>query len=135
MKCPKCGSSLKPITYEGIRIEACPNCNGEWLDGDELRHVNWAREVRFDKDERRAVAQATKIKCVKLDGVDRDLACPKCGGHTDAVNYGGNTGIIIDSCTSCGGFRLDAGELEKIQMLVEGWDDGLKDDLAQYAPS
>lgn len=134
MKCPNCNSGLKTISYEGIQIETCPGCEGEWLDEGELANVNRARERRFDKEERRAVTQATKIKSVKLDDVDRDLTCPKCGGQTDAVNFGGNSGIIIDRCTSCGGIWLDAGELKKVQMLVEGWEDGLKNDLAKYAP-
>ena len=134
MRCPNCDSGLRTITYEGIQIETCSGCGGEWLDESELGHVNRAREVRFDKEERRAVAEATRIKGVKLDDVDRDLTCPKCGGQTDAVNYGGDTGIIIDRCTSCGGIWLGATELEKIQMVVEGWQDGLKDDLAKHAP-
>ena len=71
---------------------------------------------------------------MRLDTVDRDLICPKCGGQTDAINYGGDTGIIIDRCTGCRGIWLDASELEKIQMLVEVWQDGLGDDLKQYEP-
>ncbi len=134
MKCPSCQSGLKTIRYEGIRIETCSACGGEWLDADELGQVNRVREVRFDPDERRAVAEATKITGVKLADVDRDLPCPKCAGQTDAINFGGDTGIIIDRCTSCKGMWLDASELEKVQMLVEGWRDGLKDDLARFGP-
>ena len=134
MKCPSCHDALRTITYEGIKIETCPACGGEWLDDRELLHITRAREVRFDEGERRAVAAATKYKGVKLDDVDRDLTCPKCDGLTDAVNYGGGTGIIIDRCTDCSGIWLDGREMEKIQMLVEGWEDGLEDDLAKYAP-
>lgn len=134
MKCPNCDNSLTTMTYEGIRLETCPGCEGEWLDDAELKHVTQAREVRFDPQEQRAIAEATKIKGVILEDVDRDLICPKCGGQTDPINYGGNTGLIIDRCADCHGIWLDGGELEKIQMLVEGWEDGLKDDLAQYTP-
>ncbi len=134
MKCPNCDNTLATITYEGIRIETCPGCQGEWLDDNELGHVTRAREERFDPQERRAVAEATKIKGVVLADVDRDLVCPKCGGQTDPINYGGDTGLIIDRCTQCHGIWLDPGELEKIQMLIEGWEDGLPDDLAKYGP-
>ena len=134
MKCPNCDNSLATMTYEGIRIETCPGCEGEWLDDGELGHVVRAREIRFDPQERRAVAEATKIKGVVLADVDRDLACPKCGGQTDPINYGGNTGLIIDRCTQCHGIWLDHDELEKIQMLIEGWEDGLPDDLAKHGP-
>ena len=134
MKCPSCSASLSTIDYEGIRIETCSNCQGEWLDSGELRHVVTVREVRFNEEVRRAVAAAVKITPVKLAEVDRDLPCPKCGGATDALNYGGDTGIVVDKCTGCGGIWVDGGELEKIQMVVEGWEDGLPADLARYAP-
>jgi Zn-finger nucleic acid-binding protein len=65
---------------------------------------------------------------------DRDLKCPKCSGRTDALNYGGDTGIVIDKCPGCGGVWLDASELNSIQMVVEGWEDGLPADLAKYGP-
>jgi hypothetical protein len=134
MNCPHCQSRLETKTYEGIHIETCPGCHGEWLDEGELGHINRVRESRFEPQERRAVAAAIKIKGVKLSDVDRDLVCPKCRGQTDAVNFGGNSGIIMDRCTGCGGIWLDAEELEKVQMLVEGWQDGLQDDLAKYGP-
>jgi len=133
MECPNCDKTLRTMTYEGISVETCDGCKGEWLDHDELKHVVQAREQRFSPEERRAIAEATAITGVKLDEVDRDLNCPKCGGTTDAVNYGGDTGIIIDRCTECNGFWLDAEEIEKVQQVVEGWEDGLQDDLAKHS--
>ena len=117
MNCPSCKSRLSVTHYEGIEIEICNNCGGSWLDGDELGKIVKIREVRFDKDARRAIAESTTITPVVIADVDRDLSCPKCDGTTDAINYGGNTGIIIDRCTGCRGFWLDGGELEKIQMV------------------
>ncbi len=134
MNCPRCKHTLRTINYEGISIETCSKCKGEWLDDEELGHITKAREVCFDENERRAIAAATGITGVELEDVDDDLACPKCSGQTDPINYGGDTGIIIDRCTECHGIWLDGGEIEKIQMLIEGWEDGLKDDLAKYGP-
>lgn len=134
MNCPNCKHILRAVEYEGIHIETCTQCHGEWLDAGELGHIVKAREVLFDVQERKAVAAAASIKGVRLKDVDRDLRCPTCGGQTDAINYGGDTGIIIDRCTSCHGMWLDADELEKIQMLVEGWEDHLPDDLKKYGP-
>ena len=133
MQCPSCQETLRTMTYEGIKVETCDACGGEWLDAEELGHIVKTREVRFSAQERQAIAQATSIKGVRLSDVDRDLSCPKCGGTTDALNYGGDTGIILDRCTSCHGLWLDNEELEKIQKLVEGWEDGLEGDLAQYS--
>jgi len=133
MKCPNCNSPLKTITYEGIHIETCDGCGGEWLDAEELGQIASARETRFTPEERRAVASTAKITPVIVKDHDRDLQCPKCGGTTDALNYGGDSGIVIDRCIACHGIWLDRAELEGVQLLVEGWKDGLPADLAKHA--
>ena len=134
MQCPNCKSTLQTIDYEGIQIETCPDCEGEWLDAQELKHIVQVREVRFDKEERQAIAAATTITPINVKREDRDLRCPKCSGTTDALNYGGDTGIVIDKCTTCGGIWLDKGEMERIQQVVEGWKDGLPEMLAKHGP-
>lgn len=134
MNCPACSRPLRAIQYEGIEVETCDGCGGEWLDDGELGKIVRLREAKFTEEERRAVAQSAAITGVKLEDVDRDLVCPKCGGTTDALNYGGDTGVILDRCTACRGVWLDGAELEKIQMLVEGWNDQLPEDLAKYGP-
>lgn len=134
MNCPNCQGELTAVTYEGIQVETCPGCEGEWLDADELGKIVRIREAKFNEAECRALAAATPVKGVKLKDVDRDLTCPKCGGTTDPVHYGGDSGIIIDRCTVCNGLWLDGSELEKIQALVEGWEARLPEDLAKYGP-
>ena len=134
MNCPNCQGSLRPITYEGIKVETCPSCGGEWLDADELGKVVKIREQKFSEEQRRAIAESTTYTGVALKDADRDLTCPKCrgGSRTDAVNYGGGSGIVIEKCPSCRGIWLDKEELEKIQTLVEGWDDKLPEDLKKH---
>ncbi len=134
MQCPVCRETLRTIEYEGIEIETCDECEGEWLDHGELPKILQRREVQFDEEERRALVNATKIKGVPLKDVDRDLPCPKCGATTDAINYGGNTGIILDRCTGCKGIWFDGGELEKVQMLIEGWEETIGQDVKKHAP-
>jgi len=134
MECPNCHGQLSTIAYEGIDVETCAACGGEWLDADELGKIVKIRERKFSEPERRAIVESTTCTGVPLEEVDRDLLCPRCGGSTDAVNYGGDTGILIDRCTSCGGFWVDGAELEKIQALVEGWEDHLPEDLKEHAP-
>ena len=132
MRCPTCDASLTTIEYEGIHLDACPEGCGEWLDASELRHVVQVREKRFNEEERCAVAAAAKITPMPLAEHDRDLTCPKCGAPTTPVNYGGDTGIVIDRCGGCRGIWLDAGELDNIQMVVEGWQDHLPADLKKH---
>jgi Zn-finger nucleic acid-binding protein len=134
MQCPKCHQPMQGIDYEGVHIETCPACGGDWLDAGELDSIVRAREVRFDQKECLAIAQATKISHVKLATLNRHLTCPRCGGTTHPINYGDDSGLIIDKCAQCGGVWLEKGEIEKIQELVEGWEDELPEDLAQYGP-
>ncbi|MCB1152677.1 MAG: zf-TFIIB domain-containing protein [Deltaproteobacteria bacterium] len=43
MHCPKCGTRMKTIKFEGVAIDKCPHCEGIYLDKGELeqlRHEN-----------------------------------------------------------------------------------------------
>jgi Zn-finger nucleic acid-binding protein len=134
MQCPHCQKPLGPVTFQGVTIDVCPGCGGTWLGAGELGSIVEARQARFTKEEAVAVAHAAVITGVKLTDSDRSLACPNCGAKTHPVNYGDDSGIIIDECSACGGVWLDKGELDKIEELVEGWDDELPDDLARFGP-
>src|SRR5947209_2628414 len=120
MECPKCHQALQGVDYEGVHIDTCPACGGDWLDAGELASIVEARNRRFNEQECLAIAQAAKITGVKLSALNRHLTCPKCGGTTHPVNYGDDTGILIDKCAQCNGIWLERGELDKIEELVEG---------------
>ena len=132
MQCPSCGHDLRTTDYEGVPVETCDGCDGEWVDKLELGDIILIREKRFSPEERQAISAATPTTGVDLSQTGRSLVCPKCGEETQAINYGGTSGIILDRCAGCGGFWLDAGELEKVQMLVEGWEDQLPEDMAGH---
>ncbi len=36
MRCPKCGESLKEVSFQNILIDQCTGCSGVWLDPGEL---------------------------------------------------------------------------------------------------
>lgn len=45
MKCPKCGADLKEQAQGNVKVDACAECGGMWLDAGELdllRHVQKA---------------------------------------------------------------------------------------------
>ena len=134
MQCPTCHQPLRGIDYQGVHIETCPACGGDWLDAGELVNIVTARQARFTEQECVAVAQAAIITGTKLTDLNRHLTCPKCGGTTHPINYGEDTGLIIDKCVQCNGVWLARGELDKIDELVHGWDDELPDDMAKYGP-
>jgi uncharacterized protein len=39
MTCPSCGASLVELDRSGVRIDACRNCRGVWLDRGELERI------------------------------------------------------------------------------------------------
>ena len=43
MKCPKCGSDLDEINYQGVMIDRCNECKGIWLDSGELELLTEGR--------------------------------------------------------------------------------------------
>lgn len=134
MRCPNCGSSLSTVDYEGIIIESCGSCRGQWLDADELGKIVRIRERVFSDEERRAIERSGRIPGIPVEEIERDITCPQCGVGTRPINYAVDTGIIIDRCGRCQGIWVDAGELEKIQALVESWKDRLPEDLRRYGP-
>lgn len=134
MRCPGCDSNLRTIGYEGIDIESCAVCGGEWLDADELGKIVRIREQRFSAAERSAIDAGARIPGIPVAEIEREVVCPHCGVTTEPINYGGDTGIIINRCRGCRGIWVDSGELEKIQVLVEAWKDNLPADLRKYGP-
>ena len=134
MRCPGCESTLSTVQYEGIAVEICGTCSGCWLDADELGCIVRIREQRFSPEQLSSIDTAAKIPGIPVKDIERDIVCPSCGTPTGPLNYGGDTGIVIDRCPKCHGIWLDVGELESIQMLVESWKDSLPDDLRTYGP-
>ncbi|HEY2586764.1 MAG TPA: zf-TFIIB domain-containing protein [Tepidisphaeraceae bacterium] len=39
MECPRCHTSLTGVDYQGVHIETCPACGGDWLDAGELKSI------------------------------------------------------------------------------------------------
>jgi hypothetical protein len=39
MHCPKCGSELKTIAFQGVQIDRCFNCHGTFLDEKEFEQL------------------------------------------------------------------------------------------------
>jgi uncharacterized protein len=62
MTCPSCGGELVELERSSVRIDACRNCRGVWLDRGELdRVVERERQVLggVDEDEADFVREMT----------------------------------------------------------------------------
>jgi hypothetical protein len=134
MKCPRCESILSPVEYDGAQIEVCPDCGGEWLDSGELESVVEHHEEIFTPAEIASIDGVNKeIFSAEKDDHD-ELNCPRCPGvRMEHFNYGDTSGIILHKCPECGGIWTDKDQLEKVEMLVDGWKDRLNQDSGRYS--
>ena len=90
--------------YPDITIDVCSNCQGVFLDKDELNSLatGLASDIEF---------------CSAGHKVDNDKFpirnCPKCEEHpmikVDMLRY---SDTIFDHCETCGSFFLDRGEID-----------------------
>ena len=49
MKCPKCGADLKEREMHGVKVDACPDCHGVWLDQGEVELLAQHRESNVSR--------------------------------------------------------------------------------------
>ena len=135
MKCPRCSAPLLPTEYDGVKVEVCSQCKGEWLYAGELQKVVEHHNEVFTPQEISSLAAVNKeIFTSEKDDHD-ELNCPACGNvQMEHFNYADTSGIILHKCPECGGIWTDKDQLEKVEELVDGWKADLKQDAAKYGP-
>ncbi len=135
MNCPRCNLSLRTVEYDGVRIEVCPKCNGEWLHAGELQKIVEHHDEVFTPEEI-ASLEAVNTTILTAEKYNHDeLNCPVCrGGRMGHFNYPDTSGIILHKCNQCGGIWTDKDQLTKIEELVDGWKADLNQDTAKYGP-
>ncbi|MFP4056258.1 MAG: zf-TFIIB domain-containing protein [Candidatus Brocadiia bacterium] len=136
MRCPRCNETLRAVRYEGVPVETCPACEGEWLDAEELGKVVHTVEETFTPEQVTALDAINESVFSLDDSPPNQLHCPKCPGvELNRFNYASSSGIALDKCPGCGGIWLDKDELEHVQILVEEWEKKLDEDREKYGPA
>jgi Zn-finger nucleic acid-binding protein len=137
MNCPNCGDTMLAQQYEGMSIQTCEGCGGEFVDAAALAAIIEKREARFDPEQVEALEDCRPVFGVPDEESGRTLSCPACDNTMKTLNYATDTGVFVDRCPVCGGVWLDSSELEQIQCLLERWQDeapgqisSIADDLA-----
>ena len=110
MQCVRCYSQMDKSTRDGVVIDICNECNGIWLDNDEI-------ETLANGDEERStatlLAEAKKeLIEEKSQTATRIWLCPKC--QKAPLTEQNFNDVNLDICPSCGGVFFDEGELETI---------------------
>ena len=110
MKCPACFNQLKPLTVGSLTVDVClGGCGGIWFDAFELQRVDEPQEsaqwlINIERDPQLHVDFSRKRDCPRCEGV-------KLTRHF----FSAKKKVEVDQCPGCGGYWLDAGELEKIR--------------------
>jgi PAT family beta-lactamase induction signal transducer AmpG len=106
MRCPKCRADMEQIDYEGTEVDRCTICNGLWFDAGEI-------DVLRDKQAAAAI-DTGDAKIGKQSNTMDSYQCPRCSGAMVKVVDPRQTHIWYETCSSCNGSYLDAGELRDL---------------------
>ena len=126
---------LLTVGYDGVNVESCPGCKGEWLHAGELEKIVEHHDEVFSEEELASLDLVSKeVFTAEKDDHD-ELNCPACEDvPMEHFNYADTSGIILHKCTECEGIWMDKDELKKIEELVDGWKADLNQDTAKYGP-
>jgi len=106
MRCPKCRADMEQVDYEGTEIDRCRICNGIWFD---------AGEIDVLRDEQAAAAiDIGDARIGKQSNAMDSYQCPRCSAAMVKVVDPKQTHIWYETCSSCHGSYLDAGELRDL---------------------
>jgi len=106
MNCPRDNTPLSTESEHGIEVDRCRNCNGRWLDNDELDKLE--ATVASTEEERRAT-----ISYGERPG---ELDCPKCGKRMTVFQYRAHA-VELDACPEHG-YWLDEGEERRVREII-----------------
>ena len=115
MNCPRDRTELIVGREHGIEVDRCPQCNGRWLDHDELDRLE--ATVPSTEEQRLATIEYARR--------GSELACPRCAKPMRAFNYRAYD-LELDACEDQHGFWLDAGEDARVRDIVKERVRGLK---------
>ncbi|RLA33996.1 MAG: hypothetical protein DRR11_04150 [Gammaproteobacteria bacterium] len=110
MRCPKCRSDMEQIEYEGTEIDRCTTCQGIWFDAGEIESMR-------DKQAATEIDKGDSSTGKRLNATDR-YDCPRCSGAMLRVVDPRQRHIWFETCSSCNGSFLDAGELRDLSRVT-----------------
>jgi Zn-finger nucleic acid-binding protein len=126
---------LGVVEHDGIQVEVCSDCRGEWLHAEELEKVVEHHDHVFSAQEIAAL-DAVNHAVESVEEQDRDvLSCPHCETiEMERFIYADTSGVVLHNCPECGGVWTDKDQLEKVEELVDGWKAKLNQDATKYRP-
>jgi len=111
-KCPKCNVPLCRVENQGVPLHTCPDCGGELIE-----------DLRLGAIERRGNPDWTETEkdafCRLADQSNdlNEVLCPRCSRVMRKFLFRNYANLQVDQCPECRCYWLDAGEMEKMQIL------------------
>ncbi len=111
MICPACFNGLTETQVGSVTVDVCRGgCGGIWFDAFELQRVDEPQEASGEP-----LLQVERDPNIQVDFV-RKRDCPRCAGvKLKRRFFSARRQVEVDECPGCGGYWLDAGELDKIR--------------------
>jgi Zn-finger nucleic acid-binding protein len=111
MKCPACFNPLTEIRVGGIAVDICQGgCGGIWFDAFELQRLE-----KLAENQAPTLPNVARDPGLKVDP-SRKRDCPRCDGIKLQRHFSSaKRRVEVDECPNCGGYWLDAGELDGIR--------------------
>jgi|SRR6185369_14136680 len=111
MRCPACSNELTELQVGKVLVDVCQDgCGGIWFDAFELQRVDEEHEAAGEH-----LLHIRRQENLTLDQSHK-RECPRCQEIKLARHFfSGKRAVEVDECPNCGGYWLDAGELEKIR--------------------
>jgi Zn-finger nucleic acid-binding protein len=101
---------MEQLEFEGTEVDRCVICKGIWFD---------AGEIEVMRDNRAAVAIDTGDASIgKQKNAMDQYQCPRCSGSMVRVVDPQQRHIWYETCSSCSGSFLDAGELLDLSKIT-----------------
>jgi Zn-finger nucleic acid-binding protein len=107
LKCPRDATELRTESYRGIEVFQCPECNGRWLENDELGELE---ATVADEEER--------LGTIEYAQTESELLCIVCSRRMVAFNYRAYN-LQLDTCEELHGYWLDAGEENRVRDILK----------------
>lgn len=120
MNCPIDSIPLVKKIYESsIEIDACPTCEGIWLDKGELEKLQDIQINDYKEELRRIPDYVGKSILLARSKNKKPINCPVCQKELERREYGFSSQVMIDSCVNGHGVWLDKGELKDLEIFYE----------------
>lgn len=111
LKCPKCGQDMASQTVGDVTLERCTGCTGLWMKASAMERLMARKDLARVVDTGGGATTANSPSEASANAV---LICPNDRSRLIRMVNHKQPHVQYESCKTCGGVFLDAGELRDL---------------------